>query len=299
MASSLAISLDVLATANRICERLGRTAPFQITRVLGAGSNAWTGAIDRGDIVIVPGLGSASEAELSADLATAGVRRTIHLMSSAAGRGALIATSCASSFLLAETGLLDRRKATTSWWLASSFARRFPTVELVPDRLVVQDGDLITGGAAMAQMDVMLTLVSRFCGPDLAQICARYLLLDERQSQAPYMALSAFTAQDNKLAEAERWVRDNIALDFGIEQVAAAVALSPRTFARRTSSVCGMSPRRFVQRVRVETATTLLRTTRLPLDEISRRVGYADASTLRRVLKRETSRTASQLRAGK
>lgn len=104
--------------------------------------------------------------------------------------GAMLAAPCASTFLLADTGLLDGRRATTTWWLAPLFRRRYPKVELVTDQIVVADWPIATGGAAMAQMDLMLAIVGRFAGPSLAKRCANYLLLDERHSQAPFMAIA-------------------------------------------------------------------------------------------------------------
>ena len=97
-------------------------------------------------------------------------------------------------------------------------------------------------------------------------------------------------------AGADARVRGNLARDFDVGQLAAAMALSPRTFARRVVAACGVSPSRFVQRVRVEAAMELLATTKLSVEEISARVGYADASTLRRILRRETGRAPSAWR---
>jgi len=99
--------------------------------------------------------------------------------------GAALAASCASTFLLAEARLLDGRRATTTWWLAPQFRDRYPDVELMTDRMVVADWPIATGGAAMAQMELMLAVVDRFAGPGLARACANHLLLDERRSQAP------------------------------------------------------------------------------------------------------------------
>ena len=111
----------------------------------------------------------------------------------------------------------------------------------------------------MAQMDLMLAVVGRFAGPRLAKACANYLLLDERRSQAPFMAVAYLAGQDPKMAKAESWVRDNIARDFGIDELAEAVALAPRTFARRMAATCGVSPIQFVQRIRVERRAICLR----------------------------------------
>lgn len=296
MASGLAITRDVLATANRIRERQGGGPAFEVVSAPCTAASAWLGPIRRGDVLIAPGLGCTSEEELHRDLDAPASARARELMLRAADSGAVVAATCASTFLLAGTGLLAGRRATTTWWYARLFARTFPDVQLQSDQVVVMDGDLVTGGAALAQIDVMLRLVGRLAGPELAQSCASYLLLDERRSQVPYMALSALVAGDAKLAHAEQWVRRHVARDFDVGELAAAVALTPRTFARRLAATCGVSPSRFVQRIRVETATNLLGTTELSVEEISARVGYADASTLRRILRRETGRSPSEVR---
>ena len=221
--------------------------------------------------------------------------RCRHANAGAHGRR-LLAASCASTFLLAETGLLDGRRATTTWWFAPLFRQRYPAVELLTEQMVVADWPIATAGAAMAQMDLMLAIVDRFAGPGLAKACANYLLLGGRRSQAPFMAITFLASQDPKIARAEKWVRDNIARDFAIEELAKSVALAPRTFARRVSATCGISPIQFVQRIRLETARFLLETTRLPVDEIARRVGYAEPSTLRRLIRRDTKHPPGHFR---
>jgi transcriptional regulator GlxA family with amidase domain len=293
MASSAAITHDVLATANRIAAR--RAPPFEVTTVC-CGSRRRDADLSGADLIIVPGLGTPTAEELERKLKSPACRHAGDMLTAAFGRGAMLAASCASTFLLAETGLLDGRRATTTWWLAPLFRRRYPDVELLPERMVVADWPIATGGAAMAQMDLMLAIVSRFAGPGLAKACANYLLLDERRSQAPFMALTYLAGQDAKIASAEKWVRDNIARDFAVEELARAVALAPRTFARRVAATCGVSPIQFVQRIRLETARFLLETTRLPVDEIARQVGYAEPSTLRRLIRRDTKHSPGHFR---
>ncbi len=215
--------------------------------------------------------------QLDAKLKSTACRRAGDLLAESFEAGAALAASCASTFLLAEAGLLDGRRATTTWWLAPLFRHRYPRVELVTDRMVVADWPIATGGAAMAQMDLMLAVVGRFAGPGLARTCANYLLLEERRSQAPFMAITFLARQDPKIAKAEKWVRDNIGRDFAIEELAEAVALAPRTFARRIAATCGVSPIQFVQRIRIETARYLLETTRLSVEEIARQGGLCGA----------------------
>lgn len=233
LASSAAITTDVLATANRLMGT--RRTPFEVTTVRYGPRRR--GRLPRGvDLVIVPGLGSASADELARKLATPACQRARDALATAFDNGAALAASCASSFLLAETGLLDGRQATTTWWFAPQFRQRYPKVELVTERMVVANWPIATAGAAMAQMDLMLAVVARFASPTIAKGCANYLLLDERRSQAPFMAINLLAREDAKIARAEKWVRNNIARTFAISDVADAVALSPRTFARRIAA---------------------------------------------------------------
>jgi len=294
MPSSAAITHDVLATANRIGAAKG-VPPFRVTTARCRSRR--TDADLRGiELVIVPGLGTPSAGELEAKLKSPVCRRAIDMLTRAHARGAMLAASCASTFLLAETGLLDGRRATTTWWFAPLFQQRYPAVELLTEQMVVADWPIATGGAAMAQMDLMLAVVGRFAGPSLAKACANYLLLDGRRSQAPFMAITYLASQDPRMAKAEKWVRDNIARDFAMEELAGAVALAPRTFARRVSATCGVSPIQFVQRIRLETARLLLETTRLSVGEIARQVGYAEPSTLRRLIRRDTKHPPGHFR---
>jgi transcriptional regulator GlxA family with amidase domain len=294
LASAAAITHDVLATANRISAT--RRARFEVT-TLRYGPRRHLAQQPAVDLVIVPGLGSASAAELERKLTTSACRRARDMLVTAFEDGAVLAASCASSFLLAETGLLDGKRATTTWWFAPLFRQRYPRVKLLTERMVVADWPIATAGAAMAQMDLMLAVVARFAGPDVAKGCANYLLLDERRAQAPFMAINYLASQDPEVARAETWVRNNIARDFAIEDVADAVGLAPRTFARRIASICGVSPIQFVQRIRIETARSLLETTRLSVEQIAREVGYAEPSTLRRLIRRDTRHSPRHFRS--
>ncbi len=195
------------------------------------------------------------------------------LLQDAAEAGTLLAASCSSVFLLGAAGLLKGRRATTSWWLAPLLGRRHPDLTIDPDQLIVEDRHVITAGAAMAQMDLMLALITRFAGAKLAALCARYLLLDERRSQSRYMALGFLAARDPVVARAEAWTEKHLGVPFSINDLACAVGLAPRTFARRVSGAVGMSPVRFVQRLRVEAAVHLIETTRLSIEEIANQFG--------------------------
>src|SRR5580658_3409031 len=166
LASSAAITHDVMATANRISGARKRALPFDVHTVR-CGPRRNSTELRNTDLIIIPGLGSPSGHELEEKLKSPACRRAGEMLVAAFKSGTALAASCASTFLLADAGLLDGRRATTTWWLAPLFRRRYPKVELVSEQMVVADWPIATGGAAMAQMDLMLAVVARFAAPRL------------------------------------------------------------------------------------------------------------------------------------
>jgi transcriptional regulator GlxA family with amidase domain len=304
LASSVAISFDILATANRLKEASGQPPPFAVF-ASGQGARAlrsflpadWRVQRGEANVLVVPGAGFATETQVAEGLAGSEAAAARRRIQAAAGSGCEVAASCASTFLLASAGLLDGRRATTTWWLAPAFRRMFPAVDLDANAIVVADGGLTTAGAAMAHINLMLALVARFASPSLADLTARYMLLDRRGSQAPYMSLAMLCTGDEKVAKAEAWARGRLTDGVGVAELGAAAGLEPRTFARRVRRATGLTPVAFLQRLRVERATDLLETTRLPFEEIAYRVGYSEPSTLRRLLRQQKGVTPREVRA--
>jgi len=152
--------------------------------------------------------------------------------------------------------------------------------------MVVEEPRRCTAGASLAQLDLMLRLIAREAGPELAGLVARYLVVDERPSQARYIVPSHLARSSTEVAAAERWIRRHLREPFGIADLARGVGTSPRTLARRLVDATGSGPLAFVRRIRVDAARHLLTTTRLSVDEISSRVGYEDPTSLRRAFAR-------------
>jgi len=306
-AASVAITFELIAVANGIRARAGRPSCFDV-RISGSGAR-WATRLARlsskevasrpADVVIVPGLAWMDEQLIREGLQRRDAETARKALQAAFRSGAEIASSCSAVFLVASAGLLDARRATTTWWLAPLFRNLFPKVMLDTDAMVLTDGSVTTAGAAMAQLDLMLSIIARHAGPDLADSCARFLLLDQRPSQSRYMALSFLAAADERVSRAERWARARLHRTFSISELAKAVGLGARTFARRCERATGLSPVRFVQKLRIDKAMELLETTRLSLDEIAERVGYADPSMLRKLLHRERTPGARASRAGR
>jgi transcriptional regulator GlxA family with amidase domain len=310
MDSSLAITLDTLRTANALCERAGRRSALQWS-VASERKSVRTGgglrltsdltirellaAPPRAEWLIIPGLGLTSEKAITARVRQRDARAAVEVLKDRRV-AKKIAASCSAVFLLAETGLLAGRAATTTWWLSQTFRERHPDVHLEESRMLVSDGPFLTAGAAYAQLDLVLAVIAATSGPELAQLCARYMLIDRRESQARYMIPSHVRHVDATVLAAERWIDANLSSPITITALASAVAVSPKTLSRRISAATGASPIKFLQRRRLQEAIRIIETTTLPLDTVAEQVGYQDATALRKIIKRELGVTPSALR---
>lgn len=313
----LGVGLDVVATATRLveaglCPGPGRAEPLRqrVVSLDGCPVRSGTGrpvsvdgtlslrSVKAGDVLLVPGLSAASERAIESLLSRADTSRCLELLARAAAKGARVAASCSATFVLAAAGLLAGRSATTTWWLVPAFARRFPEVTVRADRMVVESEGVLTAGSAFAHADLMLAIVARVASPSLAHLVARYLVLDERVSQSRYMVMEHLRVADPALRAVERFVAANLGRQLTLDELARAAATSTRTLARRVQAGLGMTPLEFVQRVRVAHASHLLETTRESVEEVSARVGYADAAAFRRVYKRHAGETPRGRGAG-
>lgn len=213
-------------------------------------------------------------------------------------KGRAIAVSCAGTFVLAETGLLDGRKATTSWWLGGMFRAQYPRVCFREGELVTRDDRILSSGAFTACLDLGLRVVEYFAGPALALSCAKVLLIHaKRDSQFPYMTLQArVTHQDELVMRAQSHIRANVREELSMHTLAEALHTTPRTLNRRFKEALGCTPRQYVQETRVEGAKRLLETTDLSYDEVVARVGYGDPSSFRRLFERATKVSPSRYR---
>ncbi len=202
--------------------------------------------------------------------------------------GSVVGSVCSGAYLLAHAGLLDGRIATTHWCHAADLAARFPGVRLDVDRLVVDDGDIITSGAVMAWIDLGLRLVERLLGPAVTVATARYMLLDAAGREQRHYAGFAprLNHGDASVLRVQHWLRASDARDVTVAAMAARAGLEPRTFERRFRKATGLAPTAYRQALRVARARELLETSALPIAQIAWEVGYGDEAAFRKVFRR-------------
>lgn len=248
------------------------------------------------DLVLVPALGAKMPDTLAARLAQRDVADAVPLLQRWARGATGVGAACTGTFLLAESGLLDGQRATTSWWLAPMFRQRYPRVALDESRMLVNSAGFTTAGAAMAHLDLALGVL-RQRSPALAALAARYLLVEARGSQAEFVIPDHLAHADPLVERFEGWARQRLARGFSLQDAARAVGASERTLARRLHAVLGKTPLSYFQDLRVERALHLLRTGSESVDQIAARIGYADGVTLRSLLRRRLGKGVRELRA--
>jgi len=245
--------------------------------------------------VLIPALGAKMPASLEDALIRSDVRDFSKFIKIWAEAGASIGAACTGTFILAETGLLDGQRATTSWWLSSLFRQRYPLVALNDSLMLVNSSSFTTAGAALAHLDLALGVV-RKVSPSLASLCGRYLLIEPRSSQAVFIIPDHVAHTDPLVERFEQWARANIAQGFSLTDAARAVGASERTLGRRLKSILGKSPLAYVQDLRVERAVHLLQTTNESVERIAEQVGYSDGATLRGLLRNKLGKGVRELR---
>ena len=211
--------------------------------------------------------------------------------------GSWIAASCSASFLLADAGLLDGKRATTTNWFAELFERRYPAVRLERDVPLTAADRLACGGGAFSYVDLTLYLIEQLATRELARACARYVVMDNRRgANAPELIRHHARTYDPLVTKAERWMRGNLTRAIRVPDIAAHVAVSVRTLMRRFKDSTGESPQGYLQRLRLEAGKALLANSKLRLDQIIERIGYHDDSAFRRLFKRYTNLSPREYR---
>ncbi|MFZ3046805.1 MAG: GlxA family transcriptional regulator [Desulfatirhabdiaceae bacterium] len=204
--------------------------------------------------------------------------------------GSHIATICSGAFVLAETGLLDGKTATTHWAFADQFKKRYPQIRLKAERLITDEGDLFCSGGYSAAIDLSLYLVEKYCGHEVALQSSKSLISDmNRTSQAPYATFQYRKDHgDEHIIMVQEWIENDFDKNLNYDDLARKIGLSRRTLARRFKTATGETPLTYQQNIRVEAAKRFLEKGIRSFDEITYKVGYEDSSTFRKIFSKQT-----------
>jgi transcriptional regulator GlxA family with amidase domain len=210
----------------------------------------------------------------------------------------LMGATCTGTFLLAETGLLDGKIATTHWSFAGYFKKLYPKVRLKPERILTVDSGLICSGATTSYLDLCLYLIEKFGSEELSARCSKSLLVDpSRRSQSAYCIFDYQKNHgDQKVLEAQRHMEKKFTEIISMEALALDLGFSPRHFKRRFKSATGDAPLTYLQRIRIEAAKRKLETSMETVDEITCQVGYEDSNSFRRLFKKYTELSPREYR---
>jgi transcriptional regulator GlxA family with amidase domain len=245
-------------------------------------------ALERADTVVVP--------------AARGVQHrppepVLEALRAVVARGGRAVSICAGTFALAHAGLLDGRRATTHWAGAAELAARFPRIEVDPDALYIDEGEVLTSAGLSAGIDLCLHIVRRDHGEAVGAAVARVMVAaphrDGGQAQFIERALPEATGS---LEPVRRWALEHLSEPLDVAALAARAGLSPRTFARRFVAETGTTPLKWLQAQRVLEARRLLERTELPVEQVATHAGFGSAPSLREHFRRATATTPTAYR---
>jgi AraC family transcriptional activator FtrA len=234
------------------------------------------GAFEKADLIVVPGW-KGIEAPVPAHL--------IRALRRAHARGARLMSLCSGIAVLAATGLLDHRRATTHWRYIDAMRRSYPHITLKPDVLYVDEGDMLTAAGSAAGIDLCLHVVRKDFGADAANTVARRLVVQPHRDggQAQFISRPVpLEREATKLGPTLDWIRENLTEPFGIRQLAKRAGMSVRTFQRRFEEATGLTPGEWLIAERIRRAQELLeKDLNSSLSDIAGACGFGSLETLR------------------
>lgn len=210
-----------------------------------------------------------------------------------------IGSICAGAFVLAEAGILNGRRATSHWRVCDKLARLYPEIKVESDPIFVKDGNVYTSAGISTGMDLALAMVEEDFGRDLAVAVARQLVLYLKRpgNQSQFSNILTYQLVDHEpIREIQDWVIEHLDEELTVEKLAEKASMSPRNFARVFLRETGVTPAKYIEKLRLETARRRLEESKLTIDEISNECGIGNADSLRRLFLRHMKTTPTDYR---
>ncbi len=212
----------------------------------------------------------------------------IAFLRKASSRARRIGAICTGGFVVAEAGLLSERRATTHWAFAREMQKRFPDVRVEDDRIYIVDGPMWTSAGMTAGLDLVLAMVEKDLGADVARSVAHKLVMHQHRSggQSQHSEMLDLAPKSDRIQNALNYARKNLSRQLTVEELAETVNLSPRQFSRVFTLETGQSPARAIEGLRLEAARLMIEQSRHPLDVIARETGFRDRRHMREAFMR-------------
>jgi transcriptional regulator GlxA family with amidase domain len=257
--------------------------------------NALTDDI-KADLIIIPGIHHSNSKTLLDSLQR--LQEECNWLKQKINDGCVIASNCSGVFLLAETGALKDKEATTAWWLGGLFKKLYPDINHCADQLLVKSGLLYSTGSMTANLGVMLKIAEQQVGRQLTQSAAKTMLIDASQSYAsPYLFVQEHADhQDSLILAVESQLQRDISQRLTLDSLAQTHSVSVRTLSRRFKKANGVNLNDYLQSLRFVNTKLLLETTNLSIEQIAERIGYSSQSSLRRLFHKQLGISPKQYR---
>lgn len=212
--------------------------------------------------------------------------------------GAEVASLCLGAFLLASTGLLEGKKCATHWLAVNDFRKMFPNVNLVEDKIIIDENGIYSSGGAYSSLNLILYLVEKYAGRDTTIFVSKAFQIDyQRISQSPFtIFMGQKDHEDEPIKKAQDFIETNFQTKITVDQLASMLAISRRNFERRFKKATANTVVEYIQRVKVEAAKISLESSRENVNEVMYKVGYNDNKAFRTTFKKITGLSPIQYR---
>ncbi|HLP56614.1 MAG TPA: helix-turn-helix domain-containing protein [Fluviicola sp.] len=251
--------------------------------------------IKKTDLIVIPAFLPQTNAEQNIQVN----RKMMEWIVTHYKNGAEVASLCTGAYVLAATGLVDGKKCSIHWNDAEQFRSMFPQVNLVADQVITYEHGLYTCGGAFSFMNLVLYLLEKHYGREMAVLCSKLFQVDiDRSSQSPYIVFNGQKSHDDQVVlKAQEFIEQNPGNKLSLENLAKNLAVSRRNLDRRFVKATGNTPVEYMQRVKMESAKKQLETSRKTVQEIMYEVGYADLKAFRDVFRKITGLSPIEYKA--
>ncbi len=273
-------SIDVVGT---------RKENFQYEGIFSVNCNKLYTEVNQTDLIIIPACRPESIPEmLEKNQEPLKWIRDMHVVN-----GTEVASLCMGAFILASTGLVNGKECSTHWMAVDMFRKMYPEVNLVSHKIITEDDGIYSSGGAFSFLNLLLHLVEKFNGKDMAVMLAKQFEVDyARNNQSSFaMFIGQKQHEDQQVLESQKFIESNFQHKISVEDLAKKAAVSKRNFIRRFKNATNHTPLEYIQKVKIEAAKKMLESENIGVSDVMNTVGYSDGKSFRDLFRRLTGLT--------